>query len=57
MSGIKRLNIFRYFEEENILLPVETKFDTENNMVYTDVDRLGTYCLIDMEKSNCRKWR
>ena len=50
MSGIKRLNIFRYFEEENILLPVETKFDTENNMVYTDVDRLGTYCLIDMEK-------
>ena len=50
LSGIKRLNIFRYFEEENILLPVETKFDIENNMVYTDVDMVGTYCLIDMEK-------
>ena len=50
LSGIKRLNIFRYFEEENILLPIETKFDIENNMVYTDVDMVGTYCLIDMEK-------
>ena len=50
LSGIKRLNIFRYFEEENILLPIETKFDIENNMVYTNVDRVGTYCLIDMEK-------
>lgn len=50
LSGIKRLNIFRYFEEENILLPIETKFDIENNMVYTDVDMVGTYCLIDIEK-------
>jgi len=50
LEGIKKYNIFKYFEEDNILLPIETKFDVENNTLYTEVDTLGTYCVIDMEK-------
>ncbi len=48
-AGIKRLNVFKYFEDTNMLLPVETFHDVENNRVYTHVDELGTYCLMDME--------
>ena len=50
LQGIKRFNIFKYFEDENILLPIATKHNVENNTVYVEVDELGTYCLIDMEK-------
>lgn len=49
LTGIKRLNIFKYFEDLNMLIPIETKFDIENNIVYTNVDELGTYCVMDME--------
>lgn len=49
LVGIKRLNVFKYFEDTNILLPIETFHDVENNRVYTHVDELGTYCLMDME--------
>lgn len=49
-AGIKRFNIFKYFEDINILLPIETKFDLTNNIVYTEVNELGTYCIVDMEK-------
>jgi hypothetical protein len=48
-EGIKRLNFFRYFEEINTLLPVETTFDISKNMMYTKTDELGTYCIMDME--------
>ncbi len=48
-EGIKRLNVFKFFEEVNMLLPVETFHDIENNRVYANTDELGTYCLIDME--------
>ena len=48
--GIKRFNIFRYFEDINMLLPVETKFDINNNILYTDSNALGSYCIMDMEK-------
>jgi hypothetical protein len=48
-EGIKRLNFFRYFEEINTLLPVETTFDISANMMYTKTDELGTYCIMDME--------
>jgi hypothetical protein len=48
-EGIKRLNFFRYFEEINTLLPVETTFDVSKNMMYTKTDELGTYCIMDME--------
>lgn len=48
-KGIKRLNIFMFFEDVNMLLPVETFHDEATNTVYTTTDRMGTYCLIDME--------
>lgn len=50
IEGIKRLNVFKYFEDINMLLPIETKFDIENHIVYTEVDEFGTYCLMDLEK-------
>ncbi len=48
-EGIKRLNIFRYFEDMDMLLPIETFHDEANNRVYAEFDGLGTFCLIDME--------
>ncbi len=47
--GIKRLNIFKYFEDINMLLPVETFHDLEHNIVYTKDNSVGTYCIMDME--------
>ena len=49
LQGIKRYNIFRYFEELNMLLPVATEFDEENNTLSAETDELGTYCVLDME--------
>ncbi|MCM1508932.1 MAG: hypothetical protein NC177_17630, partial [Ruminococcus flavefaciens] len=48
-KGIKRLNVFMFFEDVNMLLPIETNYDEVNNIVYTTTDRVGTYCLMDME--------
>ncbi|MCM1316440.1 MAG: hypothetical protein NC244_13840, partial [Alistipes senegalensis] len=48
-QGIKRLNIFKFDENKNMLLPVETEFDVENGLLYAEVDELGTYCIMDME--------
>ena len=48
-KDIKRLNIFKFDDELNMLLPIETKFDVENNSLYAEVDELGTYCVLDME--------
>ena len=41
LQGLKRLTIFKYFEDMNMLLPIETKYDLENNTIYTEVDELG----------------
>lgn len=49
LNGIKRLQGFRYDEDLHMLLPVETKFDLENNTVICDASELGTYCILDME--------
>lgn len=49
LQGIKRYNIFRYFEDVNMLLPVATEFDVDNNTLYAETDELGTYCVLDME--------
>lgn len=49
-EGIKRFNVFKYFEEYDMLMPIETTYDLDNNKVITHVDELGTYCLVDMEK-------
>lgn len=48
-EGIKRFNVFMFDEELNMQLPIETKFDLENNIVYAETDRCGTYSLVDME--------
>lgn len=48
-DGIKRFNIFMYDEELNMQLPIETKYDLDNNIVYAETDRCGTYSLVDME--------
>lgn len=48
-EGIKRLNVFMYIEDVNMLLPVETFHDEATNTVYTTTDRMGTYCLVDIE--------
>lgn len=49
LQGIKRYNIFKYIEDLNMLLPVKTQFDEENNTLYAETYELGTYCLMDME--------
>lgn len=49
-EGINRFSVFKYFEDNNILLPIETFYNEETNTVYTHVDVMGSYCLIDMEK-------
>lgn len=50
LMGIKRYNVFKYFEDEKMLLPIKTYHDTSNNMVYADVNELGTYCIMDLQK-------
>ncbi len=50
LTGIKRFNVFKYFEELNMLLPIETVVDEENNRIYATTDELGTYCVMDMER-------
>jgi len=50
LVGIKRYNIFKYFAEDNMLLPIKTYHDVENGIVYAEVKELGTYCVMDLEK-------
>ncbi|SEK36744.1 hypothetical protein SAMN02910353_00570 [Ruminococcus sp. YRD2003] len=60
LEGIKRLNVFRYFKNINIALPINTEYDVDTNTVSvtidtfeTDEDRnslgLGSYSLVDLE--------
>lgn len=49
LEGIKRFNVFMFDEETNMSLPIETFFDLDNNIVYAETDRCGTYALVDME--------
>ena len=48
-QDIKRLNVFKFNEEEGMLLPIETKFCDNGTQLYAEVDELGTYCVMDME--------
>lgn len=50
LKDIKRYNVFKYYDDINMLLPLETYHDLENNKVYADVDELGTYCIMDLEQ-------
>lgn len=47
-QGIHRLNVFKYDETLNMLLPMETYFDENQEMVYVKDAKLGSYCLMDM---------
>lgn len=49
-NSINRFSIFKYFEEDNIILPIITDVDTDNSTVYSTVDTLGTYFVVDMVK-------
>lgn len=49
-GGINRYGIFMYFEDTNTLLPIETFYDESTNSISTHVDRLGTVCIVDVEK-------
>lgn len=40
--------IFRFFPKTNYMLPVETKY--EGGKVWTDSDKTGIFCLIDVEE-------
>lgn len=46
-KGIRRLNIFKFNKEINMALPIDTEFD--GNIIYAEVDELGTYYVADME--------
>ncbi|MBN1892695.1 MAG: cellulose binding domain-containing protein [Clostridiales bacterium] len=48
-EGIRRYCVFRYFEDINMLLPVETQYDEEDQTAYAITDLVGTYCLMDMD--------
>lgn len=50
LKGLKKYVIFKYFEDSNMLLPIETEYNESENIVYTETDELGTYCIVDMQK-------
>ena len=49
-TSIDKLMVFKYFEDTNMLLPIETTYDASTNVISTHVDEVGTYCLINVEK-------
>ena len=49
-DGIKRLAVFKYFEEVNAYLPLDTKYDTENKTISAELEDDGSYCIVDTEK-------
>lgn len=49
-TPIDNLMVFKYFEDTNMLLPIETTYNKTANTVSTHVDEVGTYCLIDLKK-------
>ena len=49
LQGIKRLCVFKYFDEISMMLPLDTQYNLENNTIYADVNDGGTYCVMDLE--------
>lgn len=60
LLGIKRLNVFKYFQSINLAMPVYTEYDVENNIVSVTIDKfetddegnsygIGSYSLVDLE--------
>ena len=50
LSGIHKYNIFMYNEDLNMIMPVVTEYDVENNRISTTNDNVGTYFVVDMNK-------
>ncbi len=48
-QGIRRFTVFCWVDEVNMMVPVRTQYDLEHNSVYAEVNRFGTYYLIDRE--------
>lgn len=48
LTGIKRFNLFRYYPDDNLLLPLASDFNEDTNTVSADVNVLGIYCLVDL---------
>lgn len=46
-GSLENFMIFKYFDDINMLLPIETKYDSGANMICTTVDEFGTYCVMD----------
>lgn len=59
VEGIKRLNVFKYFEDDSMILPIETSYDIENNIVSVKLEditagnkkrtNIGSFSLVDLE--------
>lgn len=47
-ESIENLIIAYYDYDTNELVPVETKFDLENNVIASKIEKLGTYCVINV---------
>ncbi len=59
VEGIKRLNVFKYFEDDSMILPIETGYDIDNNIVSVKLEdiasgknkrtNIGSFSLVDLE--------
>ncbi|MCM1316057.1 MAG: hypothetical protein NC205_03310 [Prevotella sp.] len=60
LDGIKRFNVFKYFQSINLPMPIYTKYDDNNHIVSVTVDTfetddkgnsygIGSYSLVDLE--------
>lgn len=62
LAGIKRLNVFKFFEEIDEEMPIDTSYDEDNNIVYVtltndsfessdvvDGINVGSFSLVDLE--------
>lgn len=48
LIGIKRLNVFKYNETMNAMLPIKTVVDEVNNVLIAEDVSCGTFCVMDM---------
>ena len=49
MQGMERLCVFKYYESINMMLPLITEYNIEKNLIYAEVNELGTYCVMNLE--------
>ncbi|HBB71460.1 MAG TPA: hypothetical protein DCZ71_02505, partial [Ruminococcus sp.] len=60
LDGIKRLNVFKYFQGINFAMPIYTEYDVDKNIVSVTIDTfeadddgnsygIGSYSLVDLE--------